>query len=293
MIKKMILLAVWTGIMPLSLYAQNDDLYFIPKRSTEKADTDKSQTAPSYRSSYRDIDEYNRRTPAEPAEEKRSACRDRDRRFDDDYDDYTYSQRMRRFDGYYGWNDYYYNNYWDYDPYWYGYYSFYRPWPYTWYGPRPYYWYSYRWRYPYYDYGWRGYYYDYEWSYPGYYAPRYYYYGGVRGTRNHGDVGRRGGDRLYSYGYDDFSGPRRGINATGTNSTRSGARDATDRGGNFSGSRSYDNTRNTNTPTRDFENRDFGNSNSYFVLDYGQILHIYSIEFHPNLLNFILRYGKI
>ena len=117
MIKKMILLAVWTGIMPLSLYAQNDDLYFIPKRSTEKADTDKSQTAPSYRTSYRDIDEYNRRTPAEPAEEKRSACRDRDRRFDDDYDDYTYSQRMRRFDGYYGWNDYYYNNYWDYDPY--------------------------------------------------------------------------------------------------------------------------------------------------------------------------------
>nr|WP_314378844.1 hypothetical protein [uncultured Campylobacter sp.] len=30
-----------------------------------------------------------------------------------------------------------------------------------------------------------------------------------------------------------------------------------------------------------------------FVLVYGQILHIYSIEFHPNSANFIPQYGKI
>nr|WP_314522665.1 hypothetical protein [uncultured Campylobacter sp.] len=30
-----------------------------------------------------------------------------------------------------------------------------------------------------------------------------------------------------------------------------------------------------------------------FVLVYGQILHIYSIEFHPNSANFIPRYDKI
>ena len=63
--KRFIILSLFFGIMPsLSMFAQDDDLYFVPRntsKATRKNVSRQGDNAPAYYSgSNRDIDEYNR-----------------------------------------------------------------------------------------------------------------------------------------------------------------------------------------------------------------------------------------
>lgn len=234
--KKLVLFSVLFGIMPVSMLAQ-DDLYFTPSKQSRVESTveELKKEEPTYYSgSDRDVDEYNRRGKLSSYYQKigeDSLGNDiivfhaGDGSYDvskadtvyrgsgtfyDNTDDYTYSRRMSRFDGWYDpwfYSHYYYPWYdpW-YDPWfdpWYGGYSWH--WRYGWYNP----WYSgyYGWGYPYYRYGW---------GYPGIYA-----YGGRSGTRNHGisrtptSRGRNGGTA------------HRGTNRSWNNSSQYGTRSHT------------------------------------------------------------------
>ena len=220
MTTRLFLLSVFVGAMPLTMAAQDDDLYFTPKK---RAKTEVSEIndrydfdRPAYYSgSNRNVDEYNRRGKLKSYYQKIGAdslgndiiefhegdgtygVADLDstiaiypgseRYYDDDADsDFAYSRRMGRFDGFYGyWDPAFYGSYWG-SPYWRGYYGWYDPWYDPWYSP--YYagwyggWYS-PWRYNYYGWGWP--YYGYGWG-GGWYAPHWHYtYNGPTGTRNH------------------------------------------------------------------------------------------------------------
>ena len=63
--KKLILLTVFAGMLPIAMQAQDDDLYFTPKKSADKTSTQQSASqrseTPYYSGSSRDVDEYNRR----------------------------------------------------------------------------------------------------------------------------------------------------------------------------------------------------------------------------------------
>lgn len=221
--KKLFLLLAFVGVLPLSALAQ-DDVYFTPTKSVSKSSSD---NAPAYYSgSNRSVDEYNRRGRLKSYYQKigtdsygndivtfqRMSGVSPDStyidtayiypgsaRFDDDY---AYTRRMSRWDGFYdpwfygayrwgpwysAWNDPWYYGYgsWygGYDPWYYGYNSWYNPWYYgysSWYG----------WGYPYYGYGW---------GYPYYYSNRYYAgsTGSATGWRSWGDPGT---NREYSTG---------------------------------------------------------------------------------------------
>ena len=176
--KKLILLTVFAGMLPIAMQAQDDDLYFTPKKSADKTSTQQSASqrseTPYYSGSSRDVDEYNRRPMHSYYEtigtdslgndiiEFHSGAEDSTKVFKapdyDDESDYAYSRRMSRFDDFYWydpWFDGYYGFY-GYSPYrfyrwypgWYGYsswYSWYDPFWYDWYYPYgPYYngWYT-------------------------------------------------------------------------------------------------------------------------------------------------------
>ncbi|MCI6703027.1 MAG: hypothetical protein MR455_06855 [Prevotella sp.] len=204
--KKMILLSLSMLIISLSGYAQ-DDLYFTPKKSSEldlPQKTDRYAAEKKY-GNYRDIDEYNRRTLTSSYkivgkdslgndiieyEESEQFNPRSTNGYEDgmlsDADDYEYSRRMGRFDGFYGWYDPYFYGYrgWH-SPYWYGrYYGWYDPWYTGWYDP----WYT-----GYYDYGFYGWGRPYRpyWRWGGWYGYDYPHYGyiyrnGRTGTTNHG-----------------------------------------------------------------------------------------------------------
>ena len=62
--KRIIFILVLVGAIPLSLLAQDDDMYYVPGKSqqSEKADKpDESEQPTYYCGSDRDVDEYNRR----------------------------------------------------------------------------------------------------------------------------------------------------------------------------------------------------------------------------------------
>ena len=61
--KKLILLLVLCGAMPLTMMAQDDDLYFTPKKSAkaERAEVVYDNRPAYYVGSNRSVDEYNRR----------------------------------------------------------------------------------------------------------------------------------------------------------------------------------------------------------------------------------------
>ena len=215
------------------------------------------------------------------------------RKYEGTDDDFAYSRRMSRFDGFWGgyydpwfmgrasvyagwgWpSPYYYSGWYDtwYDPWYYGYYSGYPYYGYGYYyGGYPYY-RGYPYYYGYAGYGWygpwRGYY---GWGYPyyGYRRGGYYAYGGHTGTANH--WGRSNGsyrgsvERGGSYG--NFSGYR---GSTGTmsqgNAGQFGGNSVPDRSniGQFGGSRqSYGNqgTRSYSAPNSSYSppsNSSFG-----------------------------------
>lgn len=269
--KRFFLLSVLAGALPFTAAAQDDDLYFTPKKG---ADTEykvpfKSQVeSPAYYSgSNRDVDEYNRRGKLKSYYQKVGTdslgndiieFRSGDGRYAspgdsavvyqgsatyyDDDDDYAYTRRMGMYDDYYGWYNPYFYGYWG-GPYWAGRYGWYDPWFDGWYDP----WYYsswYGWGYPYYrHYGW--------WGSPayGWGGPRYYSYNGVTGTRNHGPgsfgTGRATGSNFGGY---------RGNSGTRSYDFQRNRQSYS----NFGGQRRS----NTYNNTRSYSDSNFGRSNS-------------------------------
>ena len=220
MTTRFLFLSALIGVMPLSMAAQDDDLYFTPKKSSEpemSARHDRvSYDRPAYYcGSNRNVDEYNRRGKLKSYYQKVGTdslgndiieFREGDgtygkadldstitiypgseRYYDDDDSDFAYSRRMGRFDGFYGyWDPTFYGSYWG-SPYWRGYYGWYDPWYDPWYYGSYYSgwyggWYN-PWYYGYYGWGWP----HYGWG--GWYAPGHYAYNGPTGTRNHSAFG--------------------------------------------------------------------------------------------------------
>ena len=123
--KKLVLMTVLAGFLPLSMMAQDDDLYFTPKKSSETGPMVEKSTY--YSGSDRSVDEYNRRGKYWSHYQKRGT----DGKGNDiiqfskgkgvypdstyidttfvgkyydsmtDADDYRYTQRMSRWDGFY------------------------------------------------------------------------------------------------------------------------------------------------------------------------------------------------
>lgn len=233
--KKIVLLTVLLGAMPLSMMAQDDDLYFTPKKQAATQNSGQANVAerPTYYiGSNRDVDEYNRRgkfwshyqkigtdsTGNDIIQFQKGRGVYPDSTYIDttfvgkyydtmiDGDDYAYSRRMSRWDGFY--DPWLYDYAWGYGPYWR--YSWYDPWYYgyagwydPWYDPWYYGYAGWGWGWPYYRYyGWGGpYYWGYAgWGYPYYWGGGYYarhdwnprYYNGGRGfdrdTRHFGQA---------------------------------------------------------------------------------------------------------
>ena len=185
--KKLVLLSVLLGAMPITMMAQDDDLYFVPTKENVAKEAEKygMPTNTYYAGSTRSTDEYNRRAWSRVAPIDSAGndiidfSAERGVYPDSAYNelsDYTYTRRMSRFEDYTpseaywaGYRDgrwaspWYYSSYYPwydpwYDPWYYGYYGYYGwydPWYYsTWYSP---------WRY---RYGYWG----------GWYGPRYVHY---------------------------------------------------------------------------------------------------------------------
>ena len=224
--KKFILISVLVGVMPLSLMAQDDDMYFVPKKT--KIVTVTPQNTDSKANNYW----YRGMRPDTLYVDSASA-----QKIINQIAEYQYTRSMSRWDGfynpwfydYYGWGPYYWRS-----RYWYagGYYGrFYDPFYYTgWYDPwiNPMYngWYG-PWMYdgwydPWYGsyYGYYGYYnpwyYGYysPWYYGPYYGPWYYpfygYYPGVIHINNRGGVNSGG----YA-GQRTWNKPQYGSNSQG------------------------------------------------------------------------------
>ena len=144
--KKFILISVLAGVLPLSLMAQDDDLYFTPKKD---AATNSYNKYDNYSGSNRNVDEYNRHAKFWRHYQKIGTDNKGndiiqftqgnglypdstyiDTTFVGNYysqmanndDDYRYSQRMSRWDGfydpwYYSWS-YGFGPSWGYGPRW-------------------------------------------------------------------------------------------------------------------------------------------------------------------------------
>ena len=246
--KKFFLISILMGALPFSMVAQDDDLYFVPKKKAAEKVTDKTGMPKDtyYSGSNRSVDEYNRM-------KSRYEVIDNDSTTSDviDFDavqgvypdslaseDFELTKRMQRFDDYdvsdnaafwagyqagrnssWGWHSpWYYRSYgwyggW-YDPWYYGgSWAWYDPWYYPgyysgWYDP----WYYDMWGYhPFYygHYGWGGYY---GWGYP----YRYYGYFGGGGSHHYGyrngNTGtiNRNGSTYSGYNRRVLSGSRSG-----------------------------------------------------------------------------------
>jgi len=290
--KKLMLLTLIMGTMPLSMLAQ-DDMYFVPsKKSANKTQVARSQIESYYSGSSRSVDEYNRRGSAYEVLPDSDIINFNGEVgvYPDSISDFALTEKMTRFDDYvpttsywegysdgrrdsWGWHSpWYYSSYYP----WYD--SWYDPWyyGYSWYSP----WYYHGWYDPWYGYGWGGYYSSW------YYRPWHYYggwYGGrsythysrynPAGTRNHGYVRHSGNTgfsngRTHSYSRGSFGsgrtvgtfGATRNSRTTGTNSSSRGVRSYGNSGstysnsqGNFGGSRSNSGS---------YSNRSYSPSNS-------------------------------
>ena len=237
--KKIALLALLIGTMPLSMQAQ-DDMYLIPSKSKKVANSSvvTKDSKVTHSGSDRDVDEYNRHGKFWSHYQKIGS----DDRGNDiiefqkgrgiypdstyidttfvgqyydtmiDDDDYRYTQRMSRWDGYYDpwfytsrrWRSYpYWRAGWGwYDPWYYGYAGYYDPWYDPWYAG-----YGYPYAYGYYGYGWGSpYYYSRYYGWAGY-PVRYVYRTGHTGTLTYYD--RSNFRPYYGRGYDSANRNRR------------------------------------------------------------------------------------
>ncbi len=189
--KRLLLISMFAGMLPMTMAAQDDDLYFVPKKKSAEKVTDNYgiPTDVYYSGSDRSIDEYNRRLKsrveviggdstlcdtisfsAEKGVYPNDSISDEDFKLTKKmsrFDDYRISDNEAFWAGYYAgrydwaWHSpWYYTRYGWYDPWYYSRWRWYDPWYYDWY------------------YGWYGswydpWYYGYGW-YSGWYAPRYY-----------------------------------------------------------------------------------------------------------------------
>ena len=225
--KKLVLLSVLLGAMPITMMAQDDDLYFVPTKENVAKDAEKygipSKTY--YAGSDRSTDEYNRRAWSRVAPIDSAGndiidfTAERGVYPDSAYSDATdfeYTRRMSRFDdyspaeaywdgyrdgrwmspwyygSYYSWRDPWYYDSWYYDPWYYGgyygYYGWYSPYYYAgWYSP---------WRY---HYGYWG----------GWYRPYYYVSNGHGGAH-----WSRPGVSHHKYSANTTATNRRGTNTS-------------------------------------------------------------------------------
>ena len=275
--KKLIVIAMLTLVLPLNVAAQ-DDLYFVPTKANVKK-TSENYGMPKdtyYCGSSRDVDEYNRRLRSSVQPIDGDSAANDVISFDavrGEYpdslaalteDDYKYTRKMSR------WDDDYRNAYWygytdgRFDR-WYGWSTFYDPWYYgSWYGGwyDPWYagWHSY--------YGWGGWY--------GWYDPWYYGWGGyypyypvyVGGGGHYGER-----DRFIDTRFDRTNSGRFG-GGNGSSGSREIGRNIANRNrqtninnssrSNRINQRFNDNQRYTNN-SRSYDTRqsNFGNTRSY------------------------------
>ena len=231
--KRSVLLSVLFGAMPLLSMAQ-DDLYFTPSKADQSAyqQSKVEEDRPVYYSGIgKSNDEYNRRgkynykkigvdSLGNDIFMSRISTLHGDsvvldtiyggftRQYESDNDDFAYSRRMSRFDGF--WGGYY-------DPWFAGRSSFYVGWGWR----SPYYggWYD-RWDDPW-SYGYYG-----GYPYYGYRRGDYYVYNGHTGTANHWgnsprDFGSQARSGSYDNGRSSFSNRRGNVNQYGNNTSQS------------------------------------------------------------------------
>ena len=284
--KRSVLLSVLFGAMPLLSMAQ-DDLYFTPSKADQSVyqQSKVEEDRPVYYSGIgKSNDEYNRRgkynykkigvdSLGNDIFMSRISTLHGDsvvldtiyggftRQYESDNDDFAYSRRMSRFDGF--WGGYY-------DPWFAGRSSFYvgwgwrspyyggwydrwdDPWYYGYYGGYPYYGYAgYGWYNP-----WRGYY-GYGWGYPyyGYRGAYVTYRNGHTGTANH--WGTTAGDYNYNRNrtYSNYPRTYSGQNRNTTNTQPNDLRSYQDR---FGGQRQSDFQNQTRQVYSMPENNSFG-----------------------------------
>ena len=274
--KKLLLISMLIGAMPLAMMAQDDDLYFVPKKKKVQVEKVKEiapvgAPKPKAKSSYEVIDgdttnldvidftEGRGIYPADSVETEDYALTKNLVRFDD----YDVSSNAAFWAGYragsstWAWHSpWYYSRYGWYDPWYYGswyssWYSWYDPYYYGWYDP----WYygSWGWGWPYY-----GYYGYYAWHSPYYYYGYPYYYGG-------------GGGRSHYYGRTGNAGT---IDITGRTSNRGAYRNTVtnsssrmgslrDRASRMSGGRVYNSGNTERSSSGNFSGRRGGSNSSY------------------------------
>ena len=197
---------LFIGLLPVSILAQDDDMYFGSSKSSFSKSTRQTEPVVSYSSTYysgskRNVDEYNRKrgsyyetipsdtgdvitfSPVEGV-------------YPDSLSDFTITQNMQRWDDYLP-NAAYWEGYnqgcrdsWGWHSPWY-YYSYY-PWYYSWYNPW-YYDYGWSWHYPYYYYdGWYG-----GWN--GFYSGHHNYAGNTGTLNRHGNYRSHSSGRVSAY----------------------------------------------------------------------------------------------
>lgn len=276
--KKIFLLLVAAGTMSLQAMAQNDDLYFIPNSVSKSAKSNAPVEKPTYYAgSDRSTDEYNRAGRFRSYYQKigtdtlgndiitfqggegvypdtsyidTAYVYPGSAQFDDDFE---YSRRMSRWDGFYdpwlyGYGPWRYGWYagW-YDPWYYGYTGWYDPW-YGWYGG---------WRNPWY-YGYGGWYGPYYSGWYGY--PRYWYGGGY--VRNDGGNPRGlTGNRTWTY---DGRGNTANAGRFGSGAVRSNGNSRSTYTSRSRGNRSFGGRTPSSRSNSDYRttrsNRSFGNT---------------------------------
>lgn len=262
--RRFLLIVALAGTVPLTSMAQDDDLYFTPKKES-KVEKMAERTPVAERPTYycgsnRDVDEYNRRGKLKSYYQKVGTdslgndvieFRSGDGRYVSeqdsiavypgsetyyDDDDYVCSRLLGMYDDFYGWYDPYFYGYWG-RPYWRGWYGLYDPWYYGWYDP----WYYgswYGWGYPHALYGWNGW----------YGGPAYRSYGGYTGTRNHsgyiagaGTGSNFGGRRTLGTRPGSFGGRRAVSNGSNRSSNRFGGQRSTYNNNSSRSINSFDN----------------------------------------------------
>lgn len=277
--KKLLLISMLIGAMPLALMAQDDDLYFVPKKKKMIEETTERYAAQKSDAVNNDVIDFTPEQGVYP---------------DSLEEDFKITKRMSRFDDYvladsaafwagyeagrdsWGWHSpFYYSRYGWYDPWYDSWYNpyYYTSWRYGWYDP----WYYGSWRYGWYDpwyYGYAGW----GWPYYRHYYPTYVVVGG--GPRHShigtGTIRRDGSTGSHYYGgyrgavagnssrmsslrhrAESLGGSRR----TSGNTVRSGS-------GNFSGYRggnsggSYNNSRSTGSFSGSRSSGSFGGGSS-------------------------------
>ena len=105
--KKLILISLLIGALPLSMVAQDDDLYFVPKKKSAVEKVNDHYGLPRetyYSGSNRSVDDYNRRmstyVPIDSALSDTIAFNGELGVYPDSLDDYGLTRKMERFDDY-------------------------------------------------------------------------------------------------------------------------------------------------------------------------------------------------